>query len=229
MQGKFITFEGIESCGKTTQIRLLNDYLTKKGCKTILTREPGGTAIGDQIRHILLDPKNKEMHAVTEALLYEASRRQHIEELIRPALTKGKIILCDRYSDSTVAYQGAARKLSPKVIKQLDEIATGGLKPDLTILLDVTAKEGLSRANKRSAPDRFEQERLSFHEKVRRAYLALAKAEPKRIKVIDGSLPVKEIHEKIIEILGPGLRSSARGARGAVLEGPPATQNLNLL
>src|SRR3989338_2612786 len=143
--GKFITFEGIEGCGKTTQIKLLNEYLQGKGFKTILTREPGGTTIGDKIRQILLDPANKKMHPLTELLLYGASRAQHVEELIRPALSEGKIVLCDRYSDSTTAYQGAARRVDKKILASLDAIATSGLVPDITIVVDVAPTVGLSR------------------------------------------------------------------------------------
>lgn len=205
MKGKFITFEGIEGCGKTTQIKLLDEYLRKNGFKTVLTREPGGTKIGDQIRNVLLDPANEKMHKVTELLLYGASRSQHLEELIKPALTDGKIVLCDRYSDSTTAYQGAARKLDKEFILQLDSLTTGGLKPDLTIILDISAKEGLSRACGRSSPDRFEQEEISFHERVRDGYMAIAKAEPERVKVVDGTKAIKEIHKEVVNTVAAEL------------------------
>lgn len=198
MKGKFITFEGIEGCGKTTQIKLLDEYLQKKGSKTVLTREPGGTAIGDNIRKVLLDPTHKIMDPVTELLLYAAARKQHIEELIKPSLDSGKTVLCDRYSDSTTAYQGAARKLDMGLLARVDKIATGGLKPDVTILLDIYAKEGLKRALGRGSPDRFEQENISFHERVRTGYLKIAKAEPDRVFVVNGMKNVQDIHKEII-------------------------------
>ena len=199
--GKFITFEGIEGCGKTTQIKLLNEYLQGKGFKTILTREPGGTTIGDKIRQILLDPANKKMHPLTELLLYGASRAQHVEELIRPALSEGKIVLCDRYSDSTTAYQGAARRVDKKILASLDAIATNGLTPDITIVVDVAPTVGLSRVAGRGAPDRFEQETLAFHERVRQGYLTLAKGNPKRVKIVDGSKEIEEVHGEIIKVI----------------------------
>lgn len=199
-KGKFITFEGIEACGKTTQIKLLDKYLSQKGYKTVLTREPGGTKIGDLIRSILLDTKNKNMHPKTEWLLYAAGRAQHVEELIKPSLVKGWFVLSDRYIDSTIAYQGAARRLDTETLKQLNDIATGGLKPDITIVLDITAEEGLKRAHGRGALDRFEQEELDFHKRVRNGYLELAKLEPARIKVVDGSKNVDEIHKEIVSI-----------------------------
>lgn len=202
MKGKFITFEGIEGCGKTTQIKLLDEYLRKNGYGTLLTREPGGTEIGDKIRRILLDSANKKMHPITELLLYGASRSQHIEELIRPALADGKIVLCDRYSDSTTAYQGAARRLDLKKLDEMDKIATSSLKPDLTIVIDITAKEGLGRATRRGIPDRLEQENLDFHERVREGYLAIAKKEPDRVLVVDGSKDIETVHKNIINRLG---------------------------
>lgn len=201
MKGKFITFEGIEGCGKTTQIKLLDEYLRRNGHKTLLTREPGGTEIGDKIRQILLDPQNKKMHPITELLLYGASRSQHIEELIRPALLEGKMVLCDRYSDSTTAYQGAARRLDLKKLDEMDKIATSSLKPDLTIVIDVAAKDGLSRATKRGSPDRLEQEKLDFHERVREGYLSIAKKEPNRVLVVDGSRDIDTVHKKIVNQL----------------------------
>lgn len=201
MTGKFITFEGIEGCGKTTQIKLLNEHLRKKGLKTVLSREPGGTKIGDDIRKILLDPSNKMMKPLTELILYGASRAQHLEELIKPSIADGKMVLCDRYSDSTTAYQGAARRLPTEVLKKIDDIATGGFKPDLTIVLDVDPAEGLKRAGRRSAPDRFEQEEMSFHERVREGYLRIAKADPRRVKVVDGSGSVENIQAEIVKLV----------------------------
>lgn len=201
MSGKFITFEGIEGCGKSTQIKLLDKFLRDRNFKIIFTREPGGTKIGDNIRSILLDPSNKKMHPLTELFLYEASRAQHLEELIKPALADGTIVLCDRYADSTIAYQGAARKLDALTIETLHQIATGGTTPDLTILLDLPAKDGLARVCGRGPSDRFEQEALDFHERVRQGYLELAKKEPVRVAVLDGLKKAEEIHKEILEIV----------------------------
>lgn len=201
MSGKFVTFEGIEGCGKTTQIKLLDKFLQGRGFKTLLTREPGGTKIGDDIRSILLDPSNKKMHPLTELFLYEASRAQHLEQLIKPALANGTIVLCDRYADSTIAYQGAARKLDARTIETLHQIATGGTTPDLTILLDLPAKDGLVRVGGRGPSDRFEQEKLDFHERVRDGYLKLAKREPKRIIILNGMKAAEQIHQEVLNII----------------------------
>jgi len=206
MDGKFITFEGIEGSGKTTQIKLVKEILESKGLTVICTREPGGTKIGDKIRDVLLDPSNKEMNPLTELILYEASRAQHLEELIKPALKNGVIVLCDRFSDSTIAYQGAARKIASSTLIDIDKIATGGLKPDLTIVLDIDPKEGLKRANKRGKLDRFEQEEISFHERVRKGYLDLAKKEPARVKLVDGSRSPTVIHKDIATLLNHLLK-----------------------
>lgn len=205
MKGKFITFEGIEGSGKTTQIAEVAAYLKGKGHEIVQTREPGGTEIGDQIRKILLDPTNTKMSARTELLLYAASRAQHVEEVIRPALKDGKIVLCDRYSDATTAYQGAARNLSKDIIVGLDKIATDHLIPDLTFLFDLPAWVGLNRAHARNKgegiEDRFENEKLDFHEKVRQGYLKIAVAEPKRVVVIDATKQVETIYLELIERL----------------------------
>lgn len=204
MAGKFITFEGIEGCGKSTQIRLLDETLRQKGFQTVLTREPGGPAIGEAIRKILLNPKFKEMQPMTELLLYVANRAQHIEEVIKLAIAAGKIVLCDRYADSTTAYQGVARAISKKTLKEIHKIATNDFQPDLTILLDLPVPEGLKRIRRRqnhsqeqATLDRFEKETMVFHEKVRQGYLTLAKEEPKRIKIIDASKTSEEIHQQI--------------------------------
>lgn len=207
MKGKFITFEGIEGCGKTTQIKLLNDALQKRGMETVLTREPGGTNIGDKIRNILLDPENRELVALAELLLYEASRAQHVEEKIRPSLEAGKVILCDRFYDSSSAYQGAARKLKPSIVHKLNEIATNGLVPDLTIVLDISPEEGLARAKGRGKPDRLESEEIEFHRRVRAGFLKLAKDEPKRVVVVNGAAAVEEIHKEIIKTVDFILRA----------------------
>ncbi|MBU4484570.1 dTMP kinase [bacterium] len=205
MAGLFITFEGIEGCGKTTQIRILEDYLKTQGHEVALTREPGGTIIGDQIRVVLLKPENMKMHGITELFLYAAARAQHVEEFIRPALESGKIVLCDRFFDATSAYQGFARSIDRRFLANIHELATGNLIPDLTILLDCPAETGLRRALDRNlqsaeleAEGRFEQEAINFHEKVREGYLTIAREEPKRVKIINATDDIETIREKII-------------------------------
>ncbi len=199
----FITFEGQEGSGKTTQIELLKQALQRKKYKVIITREPGGTAIGDQIRHILLDPKNKAMDSLTELLLYEASRAQHVAQVIRPALKRGQIVISDRYADASTVYQGMARQLGTQLVKHLNTIATQGLKPHLTIVLDCPLTMGLSRMKQRthSKLDRIEKEEKSFHAKVRHGYLTLAKQEPHRVKIIDGSKTKDEVHQTILNLI----------------------------
>ncbi|MBI4125205.1 MAG: dTMP kinase [Deltaproteobacteria bacterium] len=206
MTGQFITFEGIEGSGKSTQIRILADYLKLRGHEVVTTREPGGTPIGEKIRRVLLNTEFKNMTPVTELLLYAAARCQHVQEVIAPAKETGKIILCDRYSDATTAYQGAARHIDAKFLKAVHQLATGNLKPDLTILLDCPVEMGLQRVQEREPEipglanlDRFEQEKIDFHERVRQGYLKIAKTEPQRVKVIDALAEVHAIHEKIAE------------------------------
>lgn len=213
MAGVFIAFEGIEGCGKTTQIRLLCDYLKARGLDVVLTREPGGTAIGDKIRALLLDAQHAGMSPITELLLYEAARNQHIEEVIRPALAAGRIVLCDRYADATTAYQGAARRIDPKFVSEVHRIATGGLMPKLMILLDLSPEEGLKRAMERNSceeiagrQDRFEREEMSFHRRVREGYLAIARAEPGRVVVVDAAQGIDVIQRNIVEIVEGKLK-----------------------
>lgn len=182
MKGKFITFEGSEGSGKSTHIRLLGNYLRGKGYRVVLLREPGYTDIGEKIRKILLDPKNKNMCAYSEMLLYMAARSQLVKEIILPYLRKGSIVICDRFLDSTRAYQGYAMGVSLKLIDSLGGLVSRGINPQLTIFLDIEAKKGLSRAGK--TRDRIEKRPLSFHAKVRRGYLRLARREPIRIKIV---------------------------------------------
>lgn len=216
MLGTFISFEGIEGSGKTTQIQLLTDVLTRNGYTTLLTREPGGTVISEKIRSILLDSANSGMSPIAELLLYGASRNQHVREVIQPALEAGKVVLCDRYADATTAYQGAARQIPEKIIEEIHRIATEGIWPGLTILIDLPTKIGLMRANKRNALDptalgldRFEREQLSFHERVRLGYLEIAKKEPNRIAVVNGEQSVEELHKEILTAIKARLSSIA--------------------
>jgi len=201
----FITFEGIEGSGKTTQIRHLAEFLRDRGCDCVLTREPGGTEIGKKIRAILLDPENKGMDSLTELLLYTADRIQHIKSVIKPCLSQGKTVLCDRYADATIAYQGFARGLDTEVIRRVHEQILEIVKPDLTILLDLPPEIGLSRAWKQirsgartGQESRFEQELLAFHEKVRGGYLEIARREPERFRVIDASQNENRVRAEII-------------------------------
>lgn len=197
MTGAFFTFEGVEGSGKSTQIERLRDTLESQGHKVDLTREPGGTPIAELIRGVVLDPAHTEMNSVAELLLYEAARAQHVEERIRPALEQGTIVLCDRYIDSTTAYQGAGRGLNAADLQTLHTIATGGLLPDLTFLIDLPVAQGLARASKGEESDRIERESIEFHEQVRVGFLELAKNESDRIRIIDGTRTVDEISQEI--------------------------------
>jgi len=198
--GIFLTFEGIEGSGKTTQAQRLFHTLKKMGYSVILTREPGGPPISEKIRKILLDLKNKRMTSLTEVFLYLASRTQHVEELILPALKIGKIVISDRFADASVAYQGAGRRIGEERVNKLNELATLGLKPDLTILIDLPPQEGLKRV-RASRLDRIEKETLGFHRRVRQAYLNLARKEGERIKIVDGRLNRKELEKKIEKLV----------------------------
>ncbi|MBO4928040.1 MAG: dTMP kinase [Clostridiales bacterium] len=197
MRGLFVTFEGIDGCGKTTQIEMLSSDLRAEGIPYILIREPGGTAIGEKIRTILLDKANSGMHARTELLLYEAARAQIVEEKIRPELEAGKVVICDRFYDSTVAYQSFARGLLRSDVDYLNRWSTADLAPDLTFLLDLDEKTAYNRRHGRSdEEDRLEAEGLAFMKKVREGYLALGQDE-KRIKVIDAASSPEQIYQKI--------------------------------
>jgi dTMP kinase len=209
MKGLFITFEGIEGCGKSTQAKLLREYLEKKGYSVFLTREPGGPKISEEIRDILLSTKNEEMLPETEVLLYMASRSQHTGEWIIPALEKGKMVISDRYYDSTLAYQGAARKIDIKLIDTITKFATFEIEPDITFLVDLPAEIGLSRISKKDA-DRLEMESIEFHKKVRVGFIEIAKREKKRYIIVDGTKSVEKIHKEIIRIMEDKLRKVSR-------------------
>lgn len=210
MQGRFIVFEGVEGCGKTTQIAQLKTWLhhstvlealqTQGHCSgLVVTREPGGTPLGEGIRHLLLHHTVEEdpMQNRTELLLYAADRAQHVEGFLRPYLAKGALILCDRYTDSTIAYQGYGRGLDRDLINQLNAIATGGLQSDLTLWLDVDVEVGLARAKRRGTGDRIEQATLDFHRRVQQGFMELAKADPDRIVRIDASLDESAVAKQI--------------------------------
>ncbi|RKZ20429.1 dTMP kinase [bacterium] len=195
MKGFFISFEGVEGSGKTLQSALLFNTL-KNFYDTILTREPGGTEAGEKIREILL---HVSVDPVTELLLFCAARREHVERVIRPALEEGKIVICDRFMDSTLAYQGGGRGISFEIIQELNRISTGGLEPDLTILLDVPPEVGIKRI--RGERDRIEKEELEFHRRVREAYLEIARREPHRVVVVDGTGEPEEVRKNIEKIV----------------------------
>jgi dTMP kinase len=197
-RGRFITFEGIDGSGKSTQSRMLANWLREQGKEVVETVEPGGTAIGKQIRRILLDPASADIQPNTELLLYFASRAQNVEQVIRPALESGSIVLCDRFTDSTLAYQGWGRGIDQRIVLDLDRIACGGLKPDATLLIDIDPATSLARARKRNertggAEARIDEESSAFHERVRQGYLALASSEPERFIVIDGRGGIVEV------------------------------------
>lgn len=201
MRGKFIAIEGTDGSGKSTQIELLMDYLRKKGADVIFTREPGGTQISEKIREIILDVDNSEMTGITEALLYAAARSQHVEEKIIPALEAGKIIVCDRFVDSSIAYQGAARGLGAEKIMGINEAALHGIMPDMTLFFDLSPEKGILRKKNERALDRLEKEKMDFHEKVYEGYKNLCKKYPERIKPIDADRSIDEVHSEVIEVI----------------------------
>ncbi|MCF7859142.1 MAG: dTMP kinase [Candidatus Cloacimonetes bacterium] len=208
MRGLFITFEGIEGCGKSTQAEMLAEYLQQEGKEVFLTREPGGPLISEKIRHILLSKSNSAMLPETELLLYSASRSQHTGEWILPLLETGNIVISDRYYDSTRAYQGVARQIDSDMIEILCRFAAFDLEPDITFLIDLPAQQGLSRIKAEDA-DRLESEAMDFHERVRQGFLELA-AKEKRIIIIDGQNTIEEINRNIIAEYKKKLESEAK-------------------
>lgn len=197
-KGLFITFEGTDGCGKTTQIEMLKDYFEKQGRTVLLTREPGAKGLGTKLREILLN-YDGEVSPVCESFLFLADRAQHIDTIIKPAVARGEIVLCDRHTDSTVAYQGYGRELDIEQIKMLNNIATSGLKPDLTFIFDIDIDTAQKRVGKNK--DRMESAGIEFFKRVRNGYLEIAKQEPERVKVLDGSKSIETIHNELLEIL----------------------------
>lgn len=204
----FVTIEGPEGSGKTSAMRIVKEKLENVGYSVVTTREPGGTEIGEQIRNVILDPKNTEMDSRTEALLYAASRRQHLIEKIWPSLREGKIVFCDRYLDSSLAYQGIARGLGVEQILEVNSYATEGTFPDLTVLFDIDPLLGLERINKNKNREvnRLDMEKISFHKQVRNGYLELSRRFPDRYFVVDASLPLEEVSSVVFEKITEMLR-----------------------
>lgn len=210
MQGIFISFEGPDGAGKTTQVRLLAKHLIHLGYTVTVTREPGGTPIGDKIRALLLDASNREMHARTEALLYAAARAQHVQERIAPALARGEVVITDRYADSTIVYQGVARSLDKECLAGLNSFAVNGVNPDITLLLDADVSMLKNRVAGRGETDRIEQEATAFHEAVRQGFLALAAEQPARIKIVSALAAEEQVHEEVASIVDNFLQRRSR-------------------
>lgn len=198
--GLFITLEGGEGAGKTTSIAFVRAFLEQAGRKVLVTREPGGTPLGEKIRALLLEGR-EDMHADTELLLMFAARAEHVARVVQPALAAGTDVVCDRFTDATYAYQGGGRGVAATRIAALEEWVQQGLRPDLTLLLDIPVEQGLTRAGQRSAPDRFEREARAFFERVREAYLAIAAREPQRVKVIDASKDLAQVEQQLRAVL----------------------------
>jgi dTMP kinase len=216
--GAFITFEGIDGCGKSTQMRLLASELRMRGMEVVTTREPGGTPLGKRLRTVLLDPQI-EVDPLAELLLFAADRAQHVRTMLRPAIESGSVVLSDRYADATAAYQGAGRNFTTEMITEVINLATGGLKPDLTLIFDLPVEECLARTSRRTETDnrtdRLDAEDAAFHTRVRNAYLQLAADEPDRVRVINASGSINETHDRVVEIVTPflGVRIQKTGVR----------------
>ena len=200
-KGLFITLEGIEGAGKSTVVDFIEDFLTKEGHDVIKTREPGGTVIGEQIREILLKNENSTLTYDTELLLVFSARAQHIQEVILPALSSEKTILCDRFTDASYAYQGGGRGIDASRINLLEKWVQGDLRPNLTLLFDLDVSIGMQRTKKRSDADRFEREEINFFEKIRNTYLERAKKEPQRFRIINAASSLENVKEQIVTIL----------------------------
>ena len=206
IRGKFITLEGGEGVGKTTNLTFIKDYLQQHNINVVVTREPGGTVLAEKIRHLLLDKDSELISEQAELLLIFAARAQHIKHVIEPALTRGAWVLCDRFTDATYAYQGGGRNMRISTIEWLENLVQGNLRPDLTLLLDAPVEIGIERARERAAFDRFESEKASFFEHVRRAYLLQAELYPERIKLIKAHQPLSDVQRAIVDVIRTLLR-----------------------
>ncbi len=205
-RGKFITLEGGEGVGKTTNLIFIKDYLQQHSISVVVTREPGGTVLAEKIRHLLLDKDSEAISEHAELLMIFAARAQHIKHVIEPALVKGVWVLCDRFTDATYAYQGGGRNMRVSTIEWLEHLVQGNLRPDLTVLLDAPVEIGIERARERGAFDRFESEKISFFEQVRRAYLLQAELHPERIKLIKANQSLADVQRALIDVIGTFLR-----------------------
>lgn len=212
MRGRFITLEGSEGSGKSTNLGYIHQRLQQAGIKVVLTREPGGTPLGETIRELLLDHSQQSMASDTELLLMFAARAQHLDECITPALDAGKWVLCDRFTDATYAYQGAGRGISHDRIAQLEQWVQGELRPDLTLFLDLPVAQGLARASERAELDRFEREKIDFFERVRQGYLNQAESDPNRYRVIDASPALSDVQAQVDQVIGEYLTSGSNAA-----------------
>ena len=224
VRGRFITFEGLDGCGKSTQLEKLSSFLSKEGLPVRVTREPGGTPTGDKIRQLLLDTNTSALAPLAELALMFASRAQHIKEVIQPALAEGRIVLCDRFTDSSEAYQGGGRKLGSEPVLDLHRVLCGDLQPDLTILMDSDVAASVERARRRNKTraagkagaerdeNRFEQESRAFFGRVRQAYLAIAAREPQRVVVVDARGTPEETHRQIVSVVRRKLKLAAKSA-----------------
>ena len=200
-KGKFITLEGVEGVGKSTNLEVIQRFLDEKGIEFIVTREPGGTPVAEEIRELLLANRDEKLYELSELLLVFAARSQHLEALIKPALARGIWVLCDRFTDATYAYQGGGRNLNMDTIAALETLSQGELRPDLTFILDLNPEIGLMRASQRGELDRFEKEKVSFFHRVRETYLARAEADPVRCRVIDASASIQEVEQQLVHML----------------------------
>ena len=224
--GRFITFEGVEGSGKTTQISRSAARLRSLGWVVLETREPGGTSVGEQIRDIMLNRGNQQLTAQTEALLVMAARSQHVEEVLRPALAAGVLVLCDRFADSTLAYQGYGRGLNVPSLRRLNRLATGGLTPDMTIVFDVPTTVGLRRRRAHREVNRLDMESISFHERVRKGFLQLARDEPRRVKLVDSGGPPEEVSDTVLDLIEEVLKRPAPARRHGTASTQPVRSRL---
>lgn len=212
-KGRFITFEGVEGSGKTTQISTSAERLRRLGWTVLETREPGGTSVGEQIRDVMLNRGNQQLTALTEVFLVMAARAQHVEEVVRPALAGGAVVLCDRFVDSTLAYQGYGRGLDIRALRRLNRLATAGLTPDMTLVFDVPVTVGLQRRRAHREVNRLDMESIAFHERVRKGFLQLVREEPRRMKIVKAGGTQEEISDAVADLIEPLLRHSSPAHR----------------
>lgn len=202
-QGRFITVEGTEGVGKSTNLAFIQQWLQAQGHEVLVTREPGGTPMAEEVRALLLAPREESVAPTAELLLIFAARAQHLEQVVKPALARGTWVLCDRFTDSTYAYQGGGRGFDQRAIAELETLVQGSLRPDLTLILDIDVQTGLARASARSAPDRFESETVAFFERVRAVYKDLASRAPERYRIVDAGQPLEQVQRTIQTVLEP--------------------------